>query len=179
MNGETIFRALSDVGDDLLEKARTKKFVNPWRRWGKTAACLALVLCLTALVLPHFPRGCGSAMKEDAVSQQEAAETVESAEDEVEAPEAKPEETYGEGVNSGIQSDAEEKQEEIRVWFEDRAYVLTPEPLEEPVSLGEPLGTPERWEGMDLADCQLYSTEDPNILYVETPDGIYQAECRK
>ena len=59
MKQEKLFTALADVGDDLLDMAQNKRFVNPWKRWGKIAACLAVVICLTALALPYFPMGCG------------------------------------------------------------------------------------------------------------------------
>ena len=59
---ETLFRAIGDVGGDLIHMAETRTFhSSPWRRWGALAACLALVLCVSAIALPYFPRGCGAA----------------------------------------------------------------------------------------------------------------------
>lgn len=54
MNKETLFQALSDVGDDLLDMAENKRFVNPWRKWGQMAAVLAVVVCLGALAAPYL-----------------------------------------------------------------------------------------------------------------------------
>lgn len=59
MNKETLFEALSDVGDDLLVMAEHKRFVSPWRRWGQTAAVLAVVVCLSALAVPYLGGSCG------------------------------------------------------------------------------------------------------------------------
>ena len=181
MNGETLFRALSDVGDDLLEKARTKTFINPWRKWGKTAACLALVLCLTALVLPHFPRGCGST-KGEAYPQEAPAVT-----EDVETPETMPEEMKPESApeesadSAGVAEDTEKTEGAegavvpITFRYESRTYVLADTPLEAPVMLGEDLGRPEDWTGRDLSEGRLYRSEDPDVLYVELSDGIYEA----
>jgi len=55
MKQEKLFRALGDIGADLVEKAETKTFrPKQWRRWGALAACLALVLCLTAVAVPYL-----------------------------------------------------------------------------------------------------------------------------
>lgn len=64
MKQEKLFEALCNIGDDLILLAQNKRYINHWRRWGRTAACLALVLCLTVLALPYFPIGCGA--KEEA-----------------------------------------------------------------------------------------------------------------
>ena len=60
MKKEYLFRALGDVGDDLIHMAETRKFYNQWKKWVSLAACLALIVSLSALVLPYFPMGCGS-----------------------------------------------------------------------------------------------------------------------
>lgn len=57
MNGERLFEALADVGDDLIVMAERKRFVSPWRKWGQTAAILAVVVCLGALAASFFPTG--------------------------------------------------------------------------------------------------------------------------
>lgn len=61
MNEEALFEALSDVGDDLLVMAENRRFVSPWRKWGQTAAVMAVVLCLSALTIPYFNASCGAA----------------------------------------------------------------------------------------------------------------------
>ena len=40
--------------------AETRKFYNQWKKWVSLAACLVLIVSLSALVLPYFPMGCGS-----------------------------------------------------------------------------------------------------------------------
>lgn len=60
MNAEKLFSALGDVGEDLLQMAEQRRFVNPWRRWGVLAACFALVVSFSVLALPYFPMGCGA-----------------------------------------------------------------------------------------------------------------------
>ena len=60
MKKEYLFQALGDVGDDLIHMAETRKFYNQWKKWVSMAACLALIVSLSALVLPYFPMGCGS-----------------------------------------------------------------------------------------------------------------------
>ena len=99
MNEQMLMQALSEVGDDLIEMAEKKQFVNPWRKWAQTAAILAVVVCLGVFALPYFPMGCGSSMEttaqvtteeapmelcdeaveecEEAVVEETAAETVE------------------------------------------------------------------------------------------------------
>lgn len=118
---EKLLRALGDVGDDLIIRADGCRYgPNPWKRWGSVAASLALVLSLTALALPYFPIGCGSAEKNDsAVTEGEYQYTQESticddarldAECECE-PEAEPEEApaAGETGQMTVREAAEEQ----------------------------------------------------------------------
>ena len=59
---EKLLRALNDVGDDLVTGAGNyQASAGGWKRWGAVAASLALVICLTALALPHLPMGCSAA----------------------------------------------------------------------------------------------------------------------
>jgi len=52
---EKLFRAVGDVGGDLIHMAEAKTFAaSPWRRWGALAACLALVACLGFAALPKM-----------------------------------------------------------------------------------------------------------------------------
>lgn len=58
---EKLFRAIGEVGGDLIDMAEKRVFTpSRWRRWGSIAACLAVILCLSTLALPYFPMGCGS-----------------------------------------------------------------------------------------------------------------------
>ena len=49
MTREELFRAVGEVREDQIEAAEvTKRQVRPWRRFGALAACLALVVTVTA-----------------------------------------------------------------------------------------------------------------------------------
>lgn len=60
MKKEDLFRAIGDVGDDLIHMAEHKRFPNYWKKWVPMAACMALIVGLGAMALPYFPMGCGS-----------------------------------------------------------------------------------------------------------------------
>jgi len=82
---EVLFRALGDVGEDLIHMAETRKFRNQWKKWASLAACLVLIVSLSALVLPYFPMGCGASMqKEEAAAAPEAPAAMEEAAPEME-----------------------------------------------------------------------------------------------
>ncbi len=167
MNKEQLFRALTEIGDDLLLAAQTKRFVNPWKRWGKLAACIALVLCLGVVALPYFPVGCG------AVEQAPAAL--------VETPEETPAETPAEAP--AMEETAEEEcapleepkdapQEVVTVWVNDVAYELTVQ-IEWPEDLGEELGVVKTCDGRDLIGCKVFAVPDSEDIYVEVSEGVY------
>lgn len=62
MRSERIFRAIGDVGDDLIARAdRPAQGQRAWLRWGALAACCVLVVGLAALALPHMGFGAKSA----------------------------------------------------------------------------------------------------------------------
>lgn len=60
MKNEDLFRAIGDVGDDLIHMAEHRRFSNQWKKWLSMAACMALIASLGVLALPYFPMGCGS-----------------------------------------------------------------------------------------------------------------------
>ena len=80
---EKLFRAVGDVGDDLIERAdqpvRPRKQV--WVKWAALAACCALVIGAAAFVVPLF--GAGSSGPETAAFTQAPApaETAPAAQD--------------------------------------------------------------------------------------------------
>ena len=86
---ERLFRALGDVGSDLIDMAEKQTFApSHWRKWGSLAACLAVILCLSVLALPYFPKGCGSGKSSSTVNESTSAadmaqDTVAEAEAEV------------------------------------------------------------------------------------------------
>ena len=56
---ETLFRAIGDVGDDLIARADApvKKAPRVWVKWAALAACCALVIGAAAFVVPMFRAG--------------------------------------------------------------------------------------------------------------------------
>ena len=56
---EKLFRAIGDVGDDLIAQADTpvKKAPRVWVKWAALAACCALVIGAAAFVVPMFHAG--------------------------------------------------------------------------------------------------------------------------
>lgn len=58
MKEEELFRAIGDVGGDLIDMAEKATFApSRWRRWGSIAACLVVLAGLTALLLPYVTMG--------------------------------------------------------------------------------------------------------------------------
>ena len=185
MKQEKLFEALADVGDDLVQMAQEKRYVNHWKRWGRTAACLALVICLTVLALPYLPVGCGA--KEEAAKTEAPAEAP--AETPAEAAPAPPaerpaaeeapaesakEESRNEGASGGYTTDEmppEKLQEAITVWLDGQAYELLRGVVEQPVDLGEELGAVERSDGRNLKGCRVFAVVESEYVYVEVPEG--------
>ena len=56
---EKLFRAIGDVGDDLIARADApvKKAPHVWVKWAALAACCALVIGAAAFVVPMFRAG--------------------------------------------------------------------------------------------------------------------------
>ena len=56
---EKLFRAIGDVGDDLIARADApvKKAPRVWVKWAALAACCALVIGAAAFVVPMFHAG--------------------------------------------------------------------------------------------------------------------------
>ena len=56
---EKIFRAIGDVGDDLIERADrpVRKHAQVWVKWAALAACCVLVIGAAAFVWPMFHAG--------------------------------------------------------------------------------------------------------------------------
>ena len=56
---EQLFRAIGDVGDDLIARADApvKKAPHVWVKWAALAACCALVIGAAAFVVPMFRAG--------------------------------------------------------------------------------------------------------------------------
>ena len=183
---ERLFRAIGDVGADLIDMAEKQTFApSRWRKWGSLAACLAVILCLGVLAMPYFPKGCGSGSKGTAapgasvtVEDPAAAEPAE--EEAVETPQEEPGPT---------EDAAPEPVVRTRFVFRYTYYYLTdqePSPLDNPPSvLGELLGEVEACDDPSLVGCPVYrylnTTEFdnhsvngltvPQEVWVETEEG--------
>lgn len=174
MKQEKLMHALTDVGDDLLEMANHRRFPNHWKKWGRTAACLALVLCLTAVALPYFPMGCGSSasMSENAVSGETKEEAIQdgvydSQEDVAETPATAPEATEKE-------TETVEDQETVEILVDGQWYACTGELLTQtPEDLGAALGTVEETTDPELMECLMYASGVQDRIYVKTDEGYW------
>lgn len=177
MKQERIFEALSGIGDDLLTMAQERRFPNAWRRWGRTAACIALVLCLTAIALPYFPIGCGSSTEAPASTEEPAAQAPaemegavkEEAKTEEAAPQEEPKKE--EAMADTTQENEENTSEVVSVWFREVRYELQSGVVEQPRDLGEQLGEVHASDGRDLTGCRVFAVLESEDLYVETPEG--------
>ena len=177
MKQEKLFHALTDVGDDLVIKAQTMRFINPWKRWGKLAACIALVLCLGIVALPYFPMGCGAA-KESAPAEAPAETPAEMpaetpaephAEEPAEAP-AEPEE--GKLSPDEETQETESLEEVVTVWVCDKSYEVCGR-VEAPADLGETIGMVQASDGRDLTGCAVFAAAEEGMIYVQIEENIY------
>lgn len=174
MKQEKLLEALTGVGDDLLELAQNKRFPNPWRRWGKIAACLALVLCLTALALPYLPMGCGSAKSEapmaDASGANEKADTTEAA-----APEETPETPADAPAPEPEENDGGVEKTMTKFVVCGTYYYLRPQyttPLDQPPrELGEELGIVTSADLPELVGCTVYKEQYSAVFDRYAVDG--------
>lgn len=168
MNEEMLFEALAEVGDDLIVMAEQKRFVSPWRKWGQTAAVLAVAVCLGVLALPYFPMGCGSSMEKATsvtVTQECAVEDTEAMEYAVEeTEEAVMEEETEELIEEAPQQEADSGTQMQRakaltkIICRGTYYYLEPEGTVKGVPpLGEELGTVTSYEDLSLAGCKVYT----------------------
>lgn len=165
--------ALTDIGDDLLEMAGTRRFVNPWRRWGRTAACLALVVCLAALALPYLPMGCGSS-----TSTSESAEAPELSQD-MAAEESAPAESEPMENETAPPPEATEDSAATGYVVVNDVYYEVDDtvtfPADGPAEYGSYLGEVSQSDNGTLIGCKAYEGETPAEIYLQTPDGWYLA----
>lgn len=94
---EKIFRAIGDVGDDLIERADrpVRKHAQVWVKWAALAACCALVIGAAAFIVPMFHAG-SSAPETASLSVDTSPAETELAAQEMETAEAAPEEAMEE-----------------------------------------------------------------------------------
>lgn len=186
---ERLFRAIGDVGADLVDMAEKQTFApSRWRKWGSLAACLAVILCLGVLALPYFPSGCGSSSANESSASPSAAVTEDAATTNSTAEVAESEQATV--TEADTAADAAVR---TRFVFRYTYYYLTdrePSPLDTPPSvLGELLGEVEACEDETLVGCPVYrylnTTEYdnhsvngltvPQEIWVETEDGFRYA----
>lgn len=165
---ELLFLALTDISDDLVMMAQEKRFPNPWRRWGKLAASVGLILCLGTLALPYFPMGCGSSTAETESVTTTTEEWKEFAMESV-AEESAAEESPEQ------KEETDEGMEVVSFRLAGRRYEVQPGIVEQPADLGEKLGLAEDSDGRDLNGCPVYASGAEELVYIETPEGYFCA----
>ncbi len=189
---EKLFRAIGEVGGDLVDMAEKRTFApSAWRKWGTLAACLAVVLSLSALVLPYFPIGCGSGMANESAAPtdmkpeaaaDDAAMEPSTQEAPAETPEDMPEDTGMLTTAPETLSPTEDEMQDYqgllrsRIVFRYTYYYVLPElrvPLgEPPASLGEALETVEDAEAASLIGCQVYRYENATEFDNHSVNGL-------
>ena len=201
MNEERLFEVLGDVGDDLIVMAEHKRFVSPWRKWGQTAAILAVVVCLGVLALPYFPMGCGSASESAAQVTMEYAVEESACEEEFEEAcevfDTTVEETVEEAEPQQSADGGKMKQPGALTKAVCRGTYFYLEPVKEDMGvppLGEELGLITDAEDPALISCRVftvpYSTWFTNyavnglpvtqMVVVQTPSGYrYGTTCNE
>lgn len=173
MKQEKLMHALTDVGDDLLEMANHRRFPNHWKHWGRTAACLALVLCLTAVALPYFPIGCGSSApsSESAMPEEEKKETMQ---DEMHSGQAPAEDAPAEEAPETVEMEKEADEERVEIFVGGQWYARAAELLAQtPEDLGADLGAVEESTDPALMEYPVYASGAPDVVYVKTSEGYW------
>ena len=138
---EALFRAIADVGDDLIARADApvQKVRRVWVRWAALAACCALVIGLAAVTLPRMQQKTEAAdsaapmLTAEAPAETEIVETVEAPETEMmemaEAPAAAASEEADEG-EAATKQHAEQAETALRAFpadgFNVRPETITP-----------------------------------------------------
>lgn len=176
-NKEYLFRALGEVGSDLVNMAEKRTaFPNRWRRWGTIAAGLVLVVCLTTLALPYFPKGCGASSESDAGSYARSGDQNEAPAEAADAA-GMSEETEEDAIE-GADMPAAYGAEPLRFAVDGAVYELqsdAPIPLETPPEdLGSVQGVVSASDWEELLGCTVYAAAD-GAVYVETAEGYYAA----
>lgn len=178
MKNEDLFRAIGDVGDDLIHMAEHRRFSNQWKKWLSMAACMALIASFGVLVLPYFPMGCGagSAAPEMAVPEEpkysyadDIMDQEVKAEEPMEAPmESEPEAEESVEPNAGASTNdgmMEESQNEkvgedvTQITVCSTIYYLRPGIVKEgatPGNLGQYIGEVEDSDNEAYIGCPVY-----------------------
>ncbi len=176
MKNEDLFRAIGDVGDDLIHMAEHRRFSGQWKKWLSMAASIALIVSLGALALPYFPMGCGakSAAPEaapeepkysmDVMDQESKAEEPEAPmEAEPEAEEAAPmEPNTGASTNDAVMEEPQDeavRKDVTQITICSTVYYLRPGIVKEgatPGNLGQYIGEVETSDNEAYIGCPVY-----------------------
>lgn len=152
---ERLFRALSDVGGDLIDTAETRRFsAGAWRKWLPVAACMTLLVGLSLLALPVLRSG----------EEPEAAQIIEQSQQFLTdtkgtVPEEtidEPKEGYG---TSGGQAYAAENWE--RLVIQGMIYYVQACYKAEDAELGTYLGTVTGADNPELVGAAVYAGGEP------------------
>lgn len=178
MKNEDLFRAIGDVGDDLIYMADHRRFSNQWKKWLSMAACIALIASLGALALPYFPMGCGSKSAAPEMAAPEAPkysyadDMMDKAEVPMEAPmEEAPEAEEeaapmapdaGASTNDGLMEEPQDeavREDVTQITICSTVYYLRPGIVKEgetPGNLGQYIGDVEDSDDPDMIGCPVY-----------------------
>lgn len=177
MKEEKLFRALGDIGDDLLHMAEHRRFANGWKKWASLAATLVLVVSLGLLALPYFPMGCGASAPD--MNNSTAADTETTPADRL--PEDGTDTASKPEIDQGLY-DAAEQPEQAQVetaakttvvcggtiYYLNESVVL---PGQTPANLGEAVGTVTKSSDEALVGCTVYATTEATWFTNNAVDG--------
>ena len=195
MKQEILFRAVGEVGDDLIARADrpVQKNKTVWLRWAAMAACCILVIGIAAFArvtlsgaksaapeanmpaagadtaAPETPR---SIEPETAMAEEKSAETAENSEEYKSEPADVPAENDCTTPQTTAPSDAPCRLYAFR--FDGRLYTQIPADGVD-VLPGEQLGTVEESDVSELIGCAVYACDgaEPSYRVLLLLDGEY------
>lgn len=190
MKEEKLFRAIGDVGSDLIDMAEKETFPpSRWRRWGSIAACLAVLAGLTALVLPYLTGGISTADQTadsaapSVMAESTPAETALEGDTETATTDSAEADIQEETDLDGIRDRLTPAQQKEQLVFQGVVYYV--EALysedEAQTSLGEPLGTVEDADDEAYVGAAVYAKSGSDVrdtdglpleIFAETEDGF-------
>lgn len=139
MKKETLLRALSDIGEDLIHMAEKKKFTNQWKKWGALAACAAVVIGIGAAALTRLPMD-GGVSKETPMLDADLEYAVSESVTEEEAAPAEPQEAPAAdaaGTVVELKAKVHPTEEEVERAIEEGAYDLLLDTFVKPLAAQE------------------------------------------
>ncbi len=178
---ERLLRVLGDVGGDLIANAERKTFApSPWRRILPVAACLILVVGLTAVAVPRFLVPKSAEKHEDYAASAGNLPTADGVTEEykqnLEEPKAEPQQEPETDLPGTVKEESKSDQalapkEELVFW--DTVYYVEAQYTKEEALplLGAGLGTVEKADNPDLTGANVYTRQDAETRedYKERP----------